>query len=269
MLNTTDLLSLDPLSLLFIGCFLFGLLFVLVSALLGNLGHGSGHISHGTHIGPAHAVSHSGSALSHGTHVAHAGQAHGSQGSTANAGNNFFSSAFANVSPISIALFLLGFGFFGYVLHTALLALPFVLVLAGVSGFIIAGLLLLMINRMFGNIAEPVAQDVTDRTGLLGRVSITVSENGLGEIIYISPAGMRKSIPARSIDGRKIERDQEVVVTNYHSGVAEIDTWDHFINQEGAIPETYATDDLDTLRALLEEDDKSKQYVIKRDVPKE
>jgi len=41
MLNTTDLLSLDPLSLLFIGCFLFGLLFVLVSALLGNLGHGS------------------------------------------------------------------------------------------------------------------------------------------------------------------------------------------------------------------------------------
>ena len=264
------LIATDPLSLLFIGCFLFGLLFVLVSALLGNLGHGSGHISHGAHIGSAHAVVHSSTALSHGTHVAHAGHLHGSQSSTANAGNDFLSSFFANISPISIALFLLGFGFFGYVIHnTALLAVPFVLVLAGVSGFIIAGLLLLMINRMFGNIAEPVAQDVTDRTGLLGRVSITVPENGLGEILYISPAGMRKSIPARSIDGRKIERDQEVVVANYHSGVAEIDTWDHFINQEGTIPETYATDDLDTLRTLLEEKDQSKQYVIKRDVPKE
>jgi len=264
------LIPTDPLSLLFIGCFLFGLLFVLVSALLGNLGHGSGHISHGSHIGPAHAVAHSGTALSHGTHVAHSGHAHGSQGSTANAGSNFFASFLANVSPISIALFLLGFGFFGYVLHdTAQLALPFVLIVAGVSGFIIAGLLLLMINRLFGNIAEPVAQDVTDRTGLLGRVSITVPENGLGEIIYVSPAGMRKSIPARSIDGRKIERDQEVVVTNYQSGIAEIDTWDHFINQEGSIPETYAPDDLDTLRALLEENEKSKQYVIKRDVPKE
>lgn len=263
------LIATDPLSLLFIGCFLFGLLFVLVSALLGNLGHGPGHIAH-AHVGPAHAISHGGPALSHGTHVVHSGQAHGSQSSTANAGNNFFASLFANVSPISIALFLLGFGFFGYAIHnTALLALPFVLTLAGISGFIIAGLLLLMINRLFGNIAEPVAQDVTDRTGLLGRVSITVPENGLGEIIYISPAGMRKSIPARSIDGRKIERDQEVVVANYHSGIAEIDTWDHFINQEGAIPETYAPDDLDALRALLEENDKSKQYVIKRDVPKE
>jgi hypothetical protein len=264
------LIATDPLSLLFIGCFLFGLLFVLVSALLGNLGHGSGQISHGMHIGPAHAVAHSGTALSHGTHVAHSGQAHGSQGTTANAGNNFLSSLFASVNPISIALFLLGFGFFGYVIHnTAMLTLPFVLVLAGVSGFIIAGLLLLMINRLFGNIAEPVAQDVTDRTGLLGRVSITVPENGLGEILYISPAGMRKSIPARSIDGRKIERDEEVVVTNYHHGIAEIDTWDHFINQEGTIPEAYATDELETLRALLEEDDKSKQYVMKRDVPKE
>jgi hypothetical protein len=264
------LIATDPLSLVFIACFLAGLLFVLISALLGNTGHGSGHIAHGMHISPAHAIAHSGSALSHGTHIAHAGQTHGSQSATASTGNNIFASILANVSPLSIALFLLGFGFCGYTLHnTALLALPFVLILAGISGFVIAGLLLLMINRLFGHIVEPVAQDVTDRTGLLGRVSITVPENGLGEIIYLSPAGMRKSIPARSIDGRKIERDQEVVVTNYQGGIAEIDTWDHFINQEGTIPEPYAHDDLDTLRTLLAEDDKSKQYVMKRDVPKE
>jgi hypothetical protein len=264
------LIATDPLSLLFIGCFLFGLLFILISALLGNLGHVSGHVSHGVHISTSHAVAHSGIALPHSIHAARIGHAHGSRVSTANASNNFFASFLAAINPISIALFLLGFGFFGYVLHnTALLTLPFVLILAGISGFIIAGLLLLMINRLFGSIAEPVASDVTDRTGMLGRVSITVPENGLGEIIYTSPAGMRKSIPARSIDGRKIERDQEVVVANYQNGIAEIDTWDHFINQEGVTPETYASDDLDTLRALLEETDKSQQYVIKRDVPKE
>jgi hypothetical protein len=55
---------------------------------------------------------------------------------------------------------------------------------------------------------------------------------GIGEIIYVSPGGMRKSVPARSIDGRRLEREQEVVVVNYKRGVAEVDTWEHFINQE-------------------------------------
>ncbi len=259
------LIATDPLSLLFIGCFLFGLLFLLVSAFVGNLGHGVGHVAHGV-MGSAHAIMHTGTAPSHGAQVVHVGHTHSSQGTRANAGTTFF----AFVNPISIALFLLGFGFFGYTLHnTGMLALPFVLLIAGVSGFIIAGLLLIMINRLFDNRVEPVAQDVADRTGLLGRVSITVPEKGLGEIIYISPAGMRKSIPARSVDGRRIERDQEVVVVNYQSGVAEIDTWEHFVNQEDPAPETYSSDDLDTLRTLLEKTDKRNQYVMKRDVSKE
>jgi hypothetical protein len=44
---------------------------------------------------------------------------------------------------------------------------------------------------------------------------------------------MRKSIPARSLDGRRLERDQEVVVVNYQNGIAEVDTWERFTNQEG------------------------------------
>src|SRR5581483_9029325 len=39
------------------------------------------------------------------------------------------------INPTSIVLFLLGFGFFGYVFHnTAHLALPFTLILAGIGG---------------------------------------------------------------------------------------------------------------------------------------
>ena len=62
---------------------------------------------------------------------------------------------------------------------------------------------------------------------------MTIPDKGMGEIIYVSPGGMRKSVPARSIDGRRLEREQEVVVVNYNGGVAEVDTWDHFISQEG------------------------------------
>ncbi len=78
-------------------------------------------------------------------------------------------------------------------------------------------------------------QDVSDRTGLLGKVSMTIQENNIGEILYTSPGGMRKSIPARSIDGRRVERGQEVVVIDYQHGIAEVDTWEHFINEESNV----------------------------------
>ncbi|HEY4383797.1 MAG TPA: hypothetical protein VGN34_04865, partial [Ktedonobacteraceae bacterium] len=84
--------------------------------------------------------------------------------------------------------------------------------------------------------------------------------------------GMRKSIPARSVDGRRLERDQEVVVVNYQHGVAEVDTWDHFVNQEelGISQSASSLDDLATLRALLEDSDHSNtEYALRNDVPKE
>ena len=276
----------DPLSLLFIGCFLFGLLFLLVTTLLGNLGHsGHGGVGHqvdvGHHagpIGPHHVGSIQGKGLSVGHGTGHAdSQAHtihtAKDAAQSSQGNDFLLLTYVN--PTSVVLFLLGFGFFGYVFHsTAALALPFTLVLAGVSGFIVAVLILTMLNRLFGDSEGATVQDVSDRTGLLGKVSVTIQENGLGEILYISPGGMRKSIPARSVDGRRLERDQEVVVVNYQHGVAEVDTWDHFVNQESreaggdsAIPDA---DELASLRALLEEPIRTDtEFVIRKDVQKE
>ena len=85
---------------------------------------------------------------------------------------------------------------------------------------------------------------------------------------------MRKSIPARSIDGRRLERDQEVVVVNYQRGIAEVDTWDHFISEEGtysAAPGIQSSDELDKLRTLLDESSKtdSEQLVMRNDPQKE
>ncbi|HZU02009.1 MAG TPA: hypothetical protein VFA10_20220 [Ktedonobacteraceae bacterium] len=276
----------DPLSLLFIGCFLFGLLFLLVTTLLGNLGHsgqgGLGHDvdvgHHAGHIGPHHVGSIQGKGLSvgHGAGHAdsHAHTTHSPKGAAQSLqGNDFLLLTYVN--PTSIVLFLLGFGFFGYVFHnTAALAFPLTLVLAGVSGFIVAALILTMLNRLFGDSEGATVQDVSDRTGLLGKVSVTIQENGLGEILYISPGGMRKSIAARSVNGRRLERDQEVVVVNYQHGVAEVDTWDHFVNQESAemgdasaIPDA---DELARLRALLEEPTRADtEFVMRKDMQKE
>lgn len=277
------LIATDPLSLVFIACFLFGLLFLVAAALLGSLGHGHGM---------GHEVGHA--ALQHGpisghTHVGHvahvdglhAGHAHAhghdTHHSTAHAqGSNF--SILTYINPTSVVLFLLGFGFFGYIFHnTAALALPLAIILAVISGFVIAGLLLALIDRVFGDSEGATVQDVSDRTGLLGKISLPIQENGIGEMIYISPGGMRKSIPVRSVDGSRLERDQEVVVVNCDgNGIAEVDTWEHFISQaedEGHEPgaaQAPDPDEMATLRALLEKSDRSNsEYVMRKDSQKE
>jgi hypothetical protein len=261
------MLATDPLSLVFIACFLFGLLFLVVAALLGSVGgHGGGHIggTHhidvGGHTGQAPAF-HSGDH----THLIHPTTQSAHSGGQANA-------ILAFLNPTSIVLFLVGFGFFGYVLHNnTSLALPISLALAVLSGVVIAALLLALISRVFGDSEGATVQDVSDRTGLLGKVSMTIPENDLGEVIYVSPGGMRKSIPARTLDGRRLERDQEVVVVNYQHGIAEVDTWDHFVNQEESeITLGSEASSLAELRALLEQPARTdNEYVIRKDSQKE
>ena len=113
---------------------------------------------------------------------------------------------------------------------------------------------LTLLSRVFSDSESTTVQDVSDRTGLLGKVSMTIPQNSIGEISYISPGGMRKSLPARTLDGQRLERDQEVVVANYQNGIAEVDTWEHFINQEATgIAEGSQADKLVTKQGLLEE----------------
>ena len=265
------MIATDPLSLLFTACFLIGLVYFIVTALLGNLGHG---FAHGTahHVDIGH---HGGSMHTGGTHTTHAvshGPAHTSgHAATSHDTQGHQQSLLSFVNPTSIMLFLLGFGFFGYLFHTTVhFVAALTLILAGIGGIAIAVLLLIMLSRLFGDSEGATVQDVSDRTGLLGKVSITIQENSLGEIIYVSPGGMRKSVPARSIDGRRLERDQEVVVVNYQHGIAEVDTWDHFISEGGTPSGVSVSDELDKLRTLLDESSKAdSQLVMRKDLQKE
>ncbi len=272
------MIATDPLSLLFIACFLIGLVFFIVTALLGNLGHG---FAHGTahHVDIGH---HGGSVHATGTHTTHtashgpahtSGQTAGSHGTshahTSTQGHS--QSLLSFINPTAIMLFLLGFGFFGYLFHNTIQAVAAItLILASIGGVIIAALLLMLVGRIFGDSEGETVQDVSDRTGLLGKVSITIQENSLGEIIYVSPGGMRKSIAARSIDGRRLERDQEVVVVNYQHGIAEVDTWEHFIHEDGTPTETSYSDELEKLRTLLDSSStEDSQLVMRKDLQKE
>jgi hypothetical protein len=263
------MIATDPLSLLFIACFLIGLVFFIVTALLGNLGHGTTHsVSH--HSSVVHTT---------GTHTASHGSAHtsgqtaGSHGTshahTSTQGHN--QTFLSLINPTAVMLFLLGFGFFGYLFHNTIHAVAAItLILASIGGVIIAALLLLLVGRIFGDSEGETVQDVSDRTGLLGKVSITIQENSLGEIIYVSPGGMRKSIAARSIDGRRLERDQEVVVVNYQHGIAEVDTWEHFIHEDGTPTEASYSNELEKLRTLLDSSStEDSQLVIRKDLQKE
>ncbi len=274
------MIATDPLSLVLIGCFLVGLIYFIVTALLGNLGHGA---THATHTGAHHVGVHTGhqAEIHTGVHAHTATQATGhaqarAGGKTHAVGHNQSLGSFLN--PTSIMFFLLGFGFFGYVFHNivGLEAPLLVLLFAALSGIVIALLLLTLIARIFGNSESATEQDVSDRTGLLGKVSMTIQEGSLGEVLYISPGGMRKSIPARSLDGQRLERGQEIVVVSYQNGIAEVDTWEHFINEEGTYAGTsgssmMAADGLETLRTLLDESGKtdSQALVMRKDSQKE
>jgi len=263
------MIATDPLSLLFIACFLTGLVFFIVTALLGNLGHGmthnAAHHSGVVHTASTHAVSH-GSAHTSGQTASSHGT---SQNHVSTQGQHQSSLTFIN--PTSVMLFLLGFGFFGYFFHTTIHAVAaMTLILAGIGGIAVAGLLLILLSRLFSGSEESSVQDVSDRTGLLGKVSITIQENSIGEIIYVSPGGMRKSIAARSIDGRRLERDQEVVVVNYQHGIAEVDTWEHFIHEDGTPTEASYSDELEKLRTLLDSSStEDSQLVMRKDLQKE
>ena len=152
------MIATDQLSLLFIGCFLLGFLYLLVTSLFGGLGHGAGHgLAHHVHVGHG--------ATTHNTH-----------------GNASSFSLLSIINPSSVVLFLIGFGFFGYALHVSTsFTIPIILTLACASGVIIASLLLITLARIFGGLETTTVQDVSDRTGLLGKVNITIQENGLGE----------------------------------------------------------------------------------------
>lgn len=255
------LIATDPLSLVFIFCFLLGFGFFLAASLLG--GHGHSHAGHvHVHVPTLHHVPpvHSGAVGAHAP--AHAPATPGNGNGQQTVQQTHFSLE-GYLNPTSIALFLLGFGFFGYFFHNLTpLAASLSLLLAILGSLVLTIFLLSLLGRLFANVESSSEPDVVDRTGMLGKVSITIPEKGLGEILYTSPGGMRKSIPARGINNQRLERDAEVVVVNYQQGVAEVDTWEHFMHGETNFADPATPAELEQFRTQLAQADSDELHIF-------
>jgi len=207
--------------LFYLICFVVGFAFTALSFLSGTL-HFHFHLPHGHfHLG-GHAGGHG--AAHHGGGAAKGGQAsHGGH--------------FPFFNPMSIAVFLAWFGGTGYLLvHLRHVWVFAGLALASLAGFAGAGAVFLFVAKFL------MARDFTldpadfDMIGVLGRVSNTIRDTGVGEIIF-EQQGVRKACAARSESMEDIARDEEVVVTRYEHGVAYVRRWNELAEKAGLLPE--------------------------------
>lgn len=69
-----------------------------------------------------------------------------------------------------------------------------------------------------------------DQVGQIGKVTGTIFEEGVGEIVF-ERYGSRHSIPARTKDGVGIERETEVVILDIQKGVAVVQPWAELLDE--------------------------------------
>jgi hypothetical protein len=233
-----------PMESVFLGCFLFGAIFTVASALLGSFGHSGGHEGAGGHgqvFGHGHATGHavngSGAAPAHAPAHGHAdAYAHG----------HAADGAHAQLHPLpllnftSLVAFLTWFGAAGYAaLQFAGWPLAGALVVGVVAGLAGAFLIALFLGRVMAG--ERVMDARQYRLpGTLARVTISIPAQGVGEIVFVKE-GVRRSEAARSRSGRPIARDAQVVVLEYGKGVAAVQPWEELLEESGR-PEKQGTE---------------------------
>jgi membrane protein implicated in regulation of membrane protease activity len=193
-------------------CFVIGILFSIVSFLLGGFDWHLPFDVHLPHDGMPHV--HVGSDV----HAGHgAGHAHGHSNGDSRPGVSF-------LNPMTGAAFLAWFGGMGYLL-TRYSTIWFMLdlTIAMASGLVGAGIIFLFMSKILVSEHENLNPDDFVMVGVLGRVSMSIRENGTGEIIY-SQGGTRRTCGARAESGA-IAKGEEVVVTRYEKGIAYVRAW--------------------------------------------
>lgn len=206
-------------------CFAVGFSFSLLLFLAGGLRWHLHlpHFSH-THMAPHVPVGHG------------AGQA--GQGSASPANVAIVAHGHTHVSPFSFVTFtafLAWFGGAGYLL-TRYSGVWFVtgIGLAVFSGLVGGGIVFLFLTRVLISHEESMDPADYEMTGVLGRISVPIRENGTGEIIY-SQAGTRRTCGARGEDGNAIAKGAEVVVTRYEKGIAYVRLWSEISGEQDSL----------------------------------
>jgi membrane protein implicated in regulation of membrane protease activity len=180
----------------YLGCFLIGFFFSLLSFVAG---FGFLHLP-GLHVHTGHAAG-------------------GGQNSPVNFG--------------TIAAFLAWFGGTGYLLMRysniwALLALG-IAFMSGLGGA--AAIFWFLVKVLLADEKELDPEDY-DMIGVLGSVSSTVHEGGTGEMIF-SQAGARRAAAIRGENAEPIPKGVEVVVTRFEKGIAYVRRWEELSETTG------------------------------------
>lgn len=238
------MIATDPLSLVFLGCFLFAGTILVVTTLLGvghghelhfghlghDLGHGLGHAHTGIHAGDAGHAGHAHVAA----HAAH-GHGHGDTATGASSGASpwdaFRATLLGGLNFYSILTLILIFGLLGYLLHNFTdLGVVLTLILAIALGVACALAVGALITRLVLALqSTTLTRESSQLEGRLGAVSMAIREGGIGEVIFTSARGARQSVGARSRDGMPIPADTEVVILAYADGIASVQPWDRFM----------------------------------------
>ena len=125
----------------------------------------------------------------------------------------------------TVMAFLAWFGATGYLLvrYSNLVALV-CLAIAAVTGLFGGWIIFKFMVKLND---APLTSEDRRVEGALGTISMSIRENGTGEIIF-ALGGMRRCAGARSSDGRRIEKGEEVVIERYEKGIAYVKRWEEF-----------------------------------------
>ncbi|MEZ0326214.1 MAG: NfeD family protein [Fimbriimonas sp.] len=119
--------------------------------------------------------------------------------------------------PTSAAAFLLGFGLIGLNLDGLPLFLRFFA--ANVGGFALLSVIWMWLKRLTQSLGEPISGETL--LGAMCTVTLTIPQNGVGSIAYISQ-GKRHTMPARA--ETELPKGAQAIVTDVRSGVAVVET---------------------------------------------
>jgi membrane protein implicated in regulation of membrane protease activity len=249
------MIATDPLSLVFIGCFVVSGTFLIISSLLGaghedlHLGH-FGHLGHAGHAGHAAGASHASGVMHHalpqGHAAGHAAQTASHAGASSASGVQASPPLWAILvgffNLYALLTFLFWFGLIGYVLkNLADVGSVFASLVGLAVGIVGAVLITLVMHRLMGRDDGELTAESSELIGTLATVSMPIRVGGIGEVIYTKGTSGRKSLGARSVDGQAIAREAEVVIVGYEKGIAQVQTWDRFLNEHDELEDFLRT----------------------------
>ncbi len=191
-------------------CFWVGLILTALLSLLGGLGHEWNHFHFGGH------------GIGHGGEIGHGHAGTGADGSSGPSPMNMY----------SVLAFLTGFGGIGYVLTTSgMFGGIAILLVAAFIGIALAWFMFMVMIKLFMRGERVMRLEDYDLVGVLGYVSISIPEKGVGEVKYLM-AETTRSIGARSDSGHQILKGTEVVMVRVEKGLAIVVEYERYVHDD-------------------------------------